>query len=95
LILLIIAVILALGSGYYVLSHMTDTCDRMIKKCSNLIKFIKKTSSMNTLARMMYSQRDRLIANAWGAHLRAQNPDFKKYWLGVYHHLLKQYNRLN
>jgi prefoldin subunit 5 len=42
LILLIIAVILALGSGYYVLSHMTDTCDRIIKKCNDLIKFIKK-----------------------------------------------------
>jgi hypothetical protein len=50
---------------------------------------------MNTLARMMYSHRDRLIANAWGAPLRAQNPQFKQYWLGVYQHLLKQYNRLN
>lgn len=43
LILLIIAVMMALGSGYYVLSHMTDTCDRMIKKCADLIKFIKKS----------------------------------------------------
>jgi hypothetical protein len=50
---------------------------------------------MNSLARMMYSQRDRLIANAWGAHQRAQNPAFKQYWLGVYQHLLKQYGRLN
>jgi hypothetical protein len=50
---------------------------------------------MNSLARMMYSQRNRLIANAWGAHQRAQNPAFKQYWLGVYQHLLKQYGRLN
>ena len=42
LILLIIAVILALGSGYYVLSHMTDTCDRIIKKCAELKKYFKK-----------------------------------------------------
>ena len=42
LILLIIAVILALGSGYYVLSHMTDTCDRIIKKCAELKKYLKK-----------------------------------------------------
>lgn len=50
---------------------------------------------MNTVARMMYSQRDRLIANAWAAHQQAQNPQFKQYWLDVYQHLLKQYNRLN
>ena len=42
LILLIIAVILALGSGYYVLSSMTDTCDRIIKKCAELKKYFKK-----------------------------------------------------
>lgn len=39
---LIIAVLVALGSGYYVLSSMTDTCDRIIKKCANLKKFLKK-----------------------------------------------------
>ena len=39
---LLIAVLVALGSGYYVLSSMTDTCDRIIKKCSNLKKFLKK-----------------------------------------------------
>jgi prefoldin subunit 5 len=39
---LLIAVLVALGSGYYVFTSMTDTCDRIIKKCSNLIKFIKK-----------------------------------------------------
>lgn len=50
---------------------------------------------MNRLACMMYAHRDRLIANAWAAHQRAQNPQFKQYWLGVYQHLLQQYNRLN
>jgi prefoldin subunit 5 len=39
---LLIAILVAIGSGYYVLSHMTDTCDRIIKKCNDLIKFIKK-----------------------------------------------------
>lgn len=41
-ILLIVALMLALGSGYYVLSHMTDICDRMLEKCNNLLKFLKK-----------------------------------------------------
>lgn len=39
---LLIAVLVAVGSGYYVLSSMTDTCDRIIKKCANLKKFLKK-----------------------------------------------------
>lgn len=39
---LLIAVLVALGSGYYVLSSMTDTCDRIIKKCADLIKILKK-----------------------------------------------------
>ncbi len=39
---LLIAILVAIGSGYYVFSSMTDTCDRIIKKCSHLIKFIKK-----------------------------------------------------
>lgn len=39
---LLIAALVVLGSGYYVFTSMTDTCDRIIKKCSNLIKFIKK-----------------------------------------------------
>ena len=42
LILLIIAVLVALSSGYYVLSSMTDTCDRIIKKCAELKKYFKK-----------------------------------------------------
>ena len=41
-ILLLIAVLVALGSGYYVLSSMTDTCDRIIKKCAELKKYLKK-----------------------------------------------------
>jgi len=39
---LLIAILVALGSGYYVLSSMTDTCDRIIKKCADLIKILKK-----------------------------------------------------
>ena len=39
---LIIAVLVVLGSGYYVLSSMTDTCDRIIKKCAELKKYFKK-----------------------------------------------------
>jgi prefoldin subunit 5 len=39
---LLIATVVILGSGYYVLSSMSDTCDRIIKKCSNLIKLIRK-----------------------------------------------------
>lgn len=39
---LLIAVLVVLGSGYYVFSSMTDTCDRIIKKCLNLKKFLKK-----------------------------------------------------
>jgi hypothetical protein len=50
---------------------------------------------MNELARMMLSQKDRLIRNAWNAHQMAGNTAFKQYWLGVYQHLLKQYGRLN
>lgn len=38
---LLIAMVVILGSGYYVLSSMSDTCDRMIKKCFDLIKFIR------------------------------------------------------
>jgi prefoldin subunit 5 len=39
---LLIAVLVALGSGYYVLSSMTDTCDCIIKKCAELKKYLKK-----------------------------------------------------
>jgi len=39
---LLIAILVAIGSGYYVFSSMNDTCDRIIKKCNDLIKFIKK-----------------------------------------------------
>ena len=39
---LLIAVLVALGSGYYVLSSMTDNCDSIIKKCAELKKYFKK-----------------------------------------------------
>lgn len=41
-ILLIVIIMLVLGSGYYVLSQMTDICDRIIVKCKDIIKLLKK-----------------------------------------------------
>ena len=41
-ILLIVVIMLVLGSGYYVLSQMTDICDRIIVKCKDIIKLLKK-----------------------------------------------------
>jgi prefoldin subunit 5 len=39
---LLIAALVALGSGYYLLSSMTDTCDRIMKKFAELKKFLRR-----------------------------------------------------
>jgi hypothetical protein len=50
---------------------------------------------MTPLAQLFEPSKDRLISNAKQMMSSAQDPWFKAYWEKVYHHLLKQYEKLN